>query len=314
MYKSPILVFFFTFIIFITDSFSQQTERHYLSGIDSKRTVDWDFYCTDGRNSGTWGKIAVPSNWELQGFGTYNYGHDWKNKELKLGKEHGLYKHQFDVPKSWKGKSVNIVFDGSMTDTEVKINGKKAGEIHQGGFNRFKYDISNLLKYGQTNLLEADVAKHSSDRSVNRAEREADFWIFGGIYRPVFLEVLPKQHIKRVAIDAKADGSFKLMAVLNNKKFSGEARVEVFELDGSQVDGIVESQVERGTVQMHVKGLFEGIESWNPESPKLYDMKVSLFKEGNVLHVETRRIGFRTVELRKHDGFYVNGKRLFLRA
>ncbi|MBA7586656.1 hypothetical protein ES708_28660 [subsurface metagenome] len=50
-----------------------------------------------------------------------------------------------------------------MTDTKVKINGKSAGEMHQGGFYRFKYDISKLLKYGKTNLLEVDVAKHSSN-------------------------------------------------------------------------------------------------------------------------------------------------------
>ncbi|MCK5280134.1 MAG: hypothetical protein KAK04_16385, partial [Cyclobacteriaceae bacterium] len=208
MLKSSNLTLLFIFLFLFSDTFSQQTERHYLSGTDSKNTVEWDFYCTDGRNSGEWTKIPVPSNWELQGFGTYNYGRDWNKKDIKLGKEHGLYKFEFDVPKSWKGKAINIVFDGAMTDTEVKINGKVPGELHQGGFNRFKYDVSKLLKYGAANLLEVDVAKHSSDPSVNRAEREADFWIFGGIYRPVFLEVFPAQHLERVAIDAKADGSF----------------------------------------------------------------------------------------------------------
>ena len=188
--------------------FAQPTEIVYLSGTDADNTVEWDFFCTDGRNSNSWTKIAVPSNWELQGFGTYNYGHDWSNENIKLGKEHGLYKHEFEVPRSWKGKTINIVFDGSMTDTKVKINGKSAGEMHQGGFYRFKYDISKLLKYGQTNLLEVDVAKHSANESINRAERQADFWIFGGIFRPVFLEVLPEVHMSRTAIDPKADGSF----------------------------------------------------------------------------------------------------------
>jgi beta-galactosidase/beta-glucuronidase len=137
-------------------------------------------------------KFRYPRTGNLQGFGTYNYGHDWKNENKKLGKEHGLYRYEFEVPRDWKGKTVNIVFDGSMTDTEVKINGKLAGEIHQGAFYRFKYDISKLLKYGQTNLLEVDVAKHSSNESVNRAERQADFWIFGGIFRPVFWKFYPK--------------------------------------------------------------------------------------------------------------------------
>ena len=78
-----------------------------------------------------------------------------------------------------------------MTDAEVKINGVSAGEIHQGAFYAFKYDITKLLKYGESNLLEVTVSKHSSNQSVNEAERKADFWIFGGIFRPVWLEVLP---------------------------------------------------------------------------------------------------------------------------
>ena len=124
-------------LFFSTNLLSQNTEIKFLSGTDAANTVEWDFYCTDGRNSGEWTKIPVPSNWELQGFGTYNYGHDWKNKDIKLGLEHGLYKHKFDVPSSWKGKTINIVFDGSMTDTEVKINGKSVGRNTPGRFLSF---------------------------------------------------------------------------------------------------------------------------------------------------------------------------------
>lgn len=48
----------------------------YLSrkGIDS--AVDLDFFCTKGSQSGEWTTIPFPSNWELHGFGNYNYGHD----------------------------------------------------------------------------------------------------------------------------------------------------------------------------------------------------------------------------------------------
>ncbi len=47
-------------------------------------------------------------------------------KIRKGGKEKGLYKYNFQVPSDWKGKIINIVFEGSMTDTEVKINGQSA--------------------------------------------------------------------------------------------------------------------------------------------------------------------------------------------
>ena len=182
---------------------AQKTEIQYLSGRDKDHTVQWDFFCTNGMNSGKWGKIAVPSNWELQGFGSYLYG------KINLAvNEKGLYKYEFTIPGKWTQKRVYIVFEGSMTDTEVKINGKSAGPVHQGAFYRFKYDISDLLKYDGRNLLEVTVSKESANESINRAERLSDYWVFGGIFRPVYLEAVPPQFIDRVAIDAKADGSF----------------------------------------------------------------------------------------------------------
>ncbi|HYE53929.1 MAG TPA: glycoside hydrolase family 2, partial [Chitinophagaceae bacterium] len=184
---------------------AQQTEKLYLSGTGSDNTVNWQFYCTEGMNSGRWATIPVPSCWELQGFGKYDYGFA---KDSIRGKEKGLYKYSFNVPAAWQRKKVVIVFEGSMTDTEVKVNGTLAGEVHQGAFYAFKYDITRLLKFGQANLLEVTVAKHSANESVNAAERRADFWIFGGIFRPVYLEALPGAHIESVAIDAKANGAF----------------------------------------------------------------------------------------------------------
>jgi beta-galactosidase/beta-glucuronidase len=108
------------------------------------------------------------------------------------------------------------VFEGSMTDTEVKINGKIAGAVHQGAFYRFKYNITDKLIPGKQNLLEITVSKMSDDASVNNAERLADYWVFGGIFRPVYLEAVPKAHIDYTAIDAKADGSFGMQVYLKN--------------------------------------------------------------------------------------------------
>ena len=183
-------------LLFSTEVFSQQSERQYLSGTGNDNTVNWQFFCTAGMNAGKWTTIPVPSCWELQGFGKYDYGFA---KDSIRGKEKGLYKYSFNVPVSWRNKIVKIVFEGSMTDTEVKINGQLAGEIHQGAFYAFKYDITKLLKFGEQNLLEVTVAKHSANESVNAAERRADFWIFGGIFRPVYLEALPLTNVERIA-------------------------------------------------------------------------------------------------------------------
>jgi beta-galactosidase/beta-glucuronidase len=169
-----------------------QTEVKYLSGTGKDDAVPWDFYCTAGRRSGAWSKIPVPSNWELQGFGAYNFGRPYDEQKNPVTRERGRYRLPFFVSPGWRGKVVRIVFDGVMTDAEVLVNGRPAGPVHQGSFYRFKYDISPLLKYGGPNLLEVNVSKVSANESVNRAERfGSDYWVFGGIFRPVYLEAPP---------------------------------------------------------------------------------------------------------------------------
>ena len=190
---------------------AQETERQYLSGTGLGNTVTWQFRVSEGRNSGRWSKIEVPSQWELQGFGEYTYGRWYKKPGVKNpSMEEGTYKRSFRVPRNWQGQNIRLWFDGVMTDTEVLVNGQSAGPVHQGGFYRFSYDVTELLKYGSSNQIEVRVKKHSDNRTVNAAERKADWWLFGGIYRPVWLEAKPATHIERLAVDARADGELKV--------------------------------------------------------------------------------------------------------
>ena len=280
---------------------AQETEKLYLSGTGNDNTVQWDFMVSAGMNSGKWSKIAVPSNWELQGFGKYDYGFA---KDSVRGKEKGFYKYSFNVPSSWKGRKINIVFEGSMTDTEVKINGKPAGEIHQGAFYAFKYDISQLLNYGASNLLEATVAKHSANPSVNEAERKADFWIFGGIFRPVYLESLPGSHIERVAIDAKANGQF--TAQVFHSANADKVSVQLYSVDGKKF-GKKLTQVLNNSSNVLVSGKFNSPKLWSSEFPNLYKAVFTLYKKGKAVHTINQKIGFRTIEVKERDGVYVNG-------
>lgn len=130
-------------------STSSHPERIYLSGTGIDDTKTWDFFCSAGQNSGKWKKIEVPCNWELQGFGEYTYGRWYTIKGQRPSDETGTYRYKFDAPKSWAGQRVKIFFDGVMTDAEIMINGKPAGEMHQGGFYRFNYDITELLNLGK---------------------------------------------------------------------------------------------------------------------------------------------------------------------
>ena len=287
-------------------SFAQQTQKMYLSGTGSDKTVNWQFHCSAGRNSGKWTTIPVPSNWELQGFGKYNYG--WA-KDTARGKEVGQYKYEFKVPASFKGKTVQIVFEGAMTDTEVKINGKLAGAIHQGSYYAFKYDITSLIKFDGTNLLEATVAKHSANQSVNEAERKGDFWIFGGIFRPVYLQALPVQHISRVSVDAQASGNFKADVYLKNVPANSTASVQITTLAGQKAGSPVNKKTTADSV-FHLQANIAKPKLWSPETPDLYNAVFTVTQNGKVLHTVTKRFGFRTVEVKQRDGVYVNGSKI----
>lgn len=302
----------FLFILIFSATLSlnaQKTEVIYLSGIDKDHTVQWDFLCTNGRNSGKWSKIAVPSNWELQGFGSYNYG-----KPDLIANEKGYYKYEFLVSGNWKKKRVYIVFEGSMTDTEVKINGKVAGPVHQGAFYQFKYDISDLLNYGAGNLLEVAVSKESSNESINKAERSADYWVFGGIFRPVYLEAVPVQFIDHVAIDAKADGSFYMDVFTKGAGTVKTVKAQVQTPDGKPFGSSIIADITENQVKTTLKGQFTNPALWNPEFPERYQVVVSLNDGEKVLHKITQKFGFRTVEVKPGDGIYVNNQKIIFRG
>lgn len=284
---------------------AQTTEVKYLSGQGSDDAVEWDFFCTTGRNSGKWNKIKVPSCWEMQGYGTFNYGHDKPKAD-----ETGLYKTSFGIPSGWKDKRIFIVFEGAMTDTEVKVNGKQAGDIHQGAFYRFKREITNLVKAGKTNLLEVKVNKMSANNSINEAERQCDFWVFGGIFRPVYLEAVPEHFIEYTAIDARRQGELKADIFLDKALTSVTAEIEVRNRAG-QTMGKITSPLSNGkTNKLSVAGKIDSILPWSSEDPQLYTALITIRQKGNALHTLTDRIGFRTIEVKEKDGVYINGVKM----
>ena len=289
---------------------AQRTLVQYLSGTGSDDAVQWDFRCSGGAGSGVWSKIAVPSQWELQGFGEYTYGRYYVNDKNALpSDEKGEYRHTFKVPSSWKGMDVDIVFDGVMTDAEVKINGKSAGPVHEGAFYRFSYRISDLLKYGASNRLEVLVRKQSDNKSVNNAERRADWWLFGGIYRPVWLRAVPSAHIEHIALDPRSDGALSCRIEAEDAPAGAIVKYTLRDLCGR----------EAGTRSIPLDSAqtmrWSGVEPWECEHPRLYDLEISLCgPDGREVHNISRRIGFRTVELRPRDGLYVNGTKVVLKG
>lgn len=294
---------------------AQTKEVLYLSGTGSDNTVAWDFFCTGGRKSGYWTTIQVPSCWEQQGFGSYNYGRDYKTygKNFRFADEQGMYKHRFTVPDNWRGQKIFIVFEGSMTDTEVKVNGKLAGAVHQGAFYRFKYDITDKIKIGAVNLLEVTVSKMSAEKSVNNAERLADYWVFGGIFRPVYLEAVPTAFIEYASIDAKADGAFSMKLSLADIAQKGLIKAVVLDAAGKQV-AAVNAAVNNGDSIAILTTKADHILPWTSESPNMYKVNIALHNAAGVIYRTSQKFGFRTIEIRRGDGIYINGVQVKLKG
>ncbi|MGV8093576.1 MAG: glycoside hydrolase family 2 TIM barrel-domain containing protein [Mangrovibacterium sp.] len=287
----------------------QNTVIRYLSGKGAGDPVEWDFYCSAGRKSGKWTKIAVPSCWEQEGFGGYYYGYGSNDRIYETGR----YKYSFSVPDEWREQEIYIAFEGVMTDAKVLINGKLAGPIHQGAFCSFKYNITALLHFNGKNLLEVFVKKHSDNKSVNRAERDADYWVFGGIFRPVYLEVKPKTNIQHIAIDAKADGAFNANIQVQNPQNVKRIEMEIQQLGGEQKTIIFECKKVHQTTR--IEGVYTNPSNWSPEFPNMYKAIFRLYgKQGNLIHQVSEKFGFRTVQVKANDGIYVNRVRVKLKG
>jgi len=298
----------------------------YLSGTGMDDTVDWEFNCSAGRNCGDWTTIPVPSNWELQGFGRYDYG-----RQDRKNPENARYRYRFEVPESWRNRRIELVFDGVMTDAEVRLNGDLAGPVHQGGFYRFRFDVTERLVMPGPNLLEVEVREASANRSVNRAERDADYWVFGGIFRPVYLEAFPLESIRRLAIDASADGRLTVEVHLDGLGSTRRLRAQVLDERHEAIGEPFRVAVEAGQRLARLETRVPGVRTWTAETPNLYQLAVCLEAAGDesgdpstpcgsedvpadLLHRATERFGFRTIEIRPGEGFYVNGVKVLLKG
>lgn len=296
-------------------------ERIYLSGTGTDYTRTWEFYCSKGQNSGKWKSIEVPSCWELQGFGEYTYGRYYTIKGAKPSDETGIYRYRFLTPDCGKNDRIKLFFDGVMTDAEVRVNGNPAGQIHQGAFYRFSYDITSLLKAEEENLLEVKVAKQSANKSVNAAERRADWWLYGGIYRPVWLEVVPDVSMEHFILDARADGSLRASVRMAGNAEGHVLAVSIRGLKDGKPLRTLQGK-EQVSCPLATSGRETGftckwsdVKVWNIEAPELYVARLELKdRSGNVIQVREERIGFRTIEFFPQDGIYLNGTRLIVKG
>src|SRR5580704_7637370 len=136
-----------------------------------------------------------------------------------------LYRRKFRLPAEAKGKRVFVDFEGVMTASTVWINGKRLGE-YKGGYTPFSFDLTPHVNFDGDNLLAVDV--DSTERpDIPPFGYEIDYLTFGGIYREVWLRIVPATFIENIFAKPKdvlsEHPGFDLDCFLQHMEASGEA-------------------------------------------------------------------------------------------
>lgn len=277
-----------------------------------------DFYRA-GYDDSDWGTIPVPSNWQTQGHGQPIYVNEVypfdKNPPFIAGHNGnpvGSYRTKFTVPEKWKGRTVEICFDGVESAMYVWCNGEKVG-YSQGSRTPARYDLSKHLTNGE-NELAVEVYRWSDGSYLE----DQDFWRLSGIFREVYLEGLPETRIRDIEIKTDLDDDYKnaTLRVLVDYTASDSGAEVVSELYDSAGDLILSKRGTHGN-GAKLRGIHESEvtqpELWTAESPSLYRLTVRLVKPGTdeTLEATALNVGFREVEIK--DGvLLVNGKYVYM--
>ncbi len=324
-----------------------------LSGTSPADNVQWQFargvFVTAAEQATNieWSTITVPSTWELEGQGSYSYGRgaDRKDRDrLRELSDVGTYRHEFALIEPFRTQLAQrgpdsrrffLRFDGVLTDTRVFLNGEllkttKGLKEHRGGFVPFSFDVTDELVLTGRNELIVSVREESSDKSVNRAERDADYWLFGGIFRPVHLLSVPSVHIESVAVDAAADGRLKVVVSIDGLPTRNDVPHTVWlNVHNRRVPRSLlrasASVDQSGQARFDV--LVPNPRQWSAARPNLYDLVIAVLRDDDwpALHTTAVPIGFRTLQVRTaptHQtardatatGLLVNGERVILRG
>ncbi len=278
-----------------------------------------DFFEEEFDDSG-WGRIPVPSNWEVQGYGVpiyLNHPYEFEKNPPLIHHEYnpvGSYRTTFQIPEDWGDREVFLHFGAVKSAMYLWVNGQQVG-YSQGSKLPAEFNVTEYLRTGE-NLLAVEVYRWS-DGSYLECQ---DFWRISGIERDVFLWAAPKIHIRDVFVkaglnDNYRDGRLEVTVDLANYGLGASEDLTVDMALTDPDDGSVISAPElsmdlppvgeeaSATVRVGVGP----VKRWTAETPALYDLYLTLKDPaGSTLEVVRQRIGFRTVEIK--DGLLqVNG-------
>ncbi len=227
--------------------------------------------------------------------------------------EHLWYRRTFTLPAGWKGKRILLHFGAVDWETTVFVNGKAIGD-HRGGYDAFSFDITDALHKQGTQELVVGVYDPSDAGDQPRGKqvrKPGGIWYTPctGIWQTVWCEPVSASFITQVRIVPGSE--LKHFSLTVSTRMGGEAdsfRVTV--LDGKK-------RVARagGRVGKQLDISVPSPKLWSPESPFLYDIRISLLKGGRTIDEVSSYAGMRNVGVMRDERgiqrLTLNGKPCF---
>lgn len=271
----------------------------------------WDF----SRDGKVWSQVAVPHDWAIAG----PFDKKWdlqmvaieqngeKEKSEKSGRSgalpwigEGMYKTNLQLPKGYK-RAV-LVFDGAMSQPVVSVNGKEAGRWAYG-YNAFRIDITPYVQFdGKKNLVEVHL---------NNVEESSRWYPGGGLYRPVSVELYGNENFStwdtfvRTLKANRQEAEVEINALLEGKiGKSGKTVIALLDEKGTKV---AEQTILGAAPEIKTTLKVANPQLWSPESPYLYQVKLTRYEGKKVADVQTLKTGIRTISVSKNNGFQLNG-------
>ncbi|KPK33898.1 MAG: hypothetical protein AMJ65_19070 [Phycisphaerae bacterium SG8_4] len=286
-----------------------------------------EFY-RPGYDVSKWADIPVPSNWQMHGYGRpiyLNMRYPFKVDPPFIPHDYnpvGSYRRQFRILNRWSDRQIFLHFDGVKSAFYVWVNGRKVG-YSQGSMTPAEFNITEYLKPGD-NTLAVEVYRWSDGSYLE----DQDMWRLSGIYRNVYLFATPQVHIRDFAVRTDLDDDYTDATLMIRPKIANYAdqnlkgwtvEAQLYDDEGEAVLGeppsrtassiVGERYPQRDNVKFALlEAKIENPRKWSAEDPYLYTLALTLKdSDGEVVEVETCRIGFREVEI-KNGELMVNGK------
>jgi len=256
-----------------------------------------------------WQKVNLPHTWNA---------FDATDNDPGYRRDAGWYRKQIFISDTHEALNYRLYFEGVNISCDVFINGKKAGS-HIGGYLGFTVDMTPFINKGCMNSIYV-----RADNSINPniiPSQKSDFFIYGGITRDVWLQVLPKAFIDRVYIQtpkvskSKAQTRVTLVLMNSGKRAKIKANLCLKSPEGKQVIAkTINKTMPTGRTALNIN--LPDLKNpllWSPAYPNLYTLYVRV-KDGQQEDSITEKIGYRWFEFKDYGPFYLNGERLLLRG